>query len=111
MKFLGKPQGHQDFIFNTARGIGGKADAFFAIIGKNRLNQPNDTDGNQFLRFSLGIVVFLRNMGDQTQIMQNQRLFGGFLFCICSVTQAKEKLLLLLFCKGLREGAAGRKTT
>ena len=36
---------------------------------------------------------------------------GGFLFCICSVTQAKEKLLLLLFCKGLREGAAGRKTT
>ena len=70
---------HEDLIFNTTGGIGGKFDIFLWIEGIDCFDQSNRADGDQVFYAHTGIVKFFRYIYNQTQVMFNKKLFSFFI--------------------------------
>ena len=81
----GRPQQHQDLVFNAPGGIGGKLGAGFGAESVHRLHQPQRAYGHQVFPVEAGHGVFFRDVGYQAQIVLDQpppgvlvpRLHGG----------------------------------
>ena len=56
------PKVHQDLIFHTSGGIGGKAGTFGAVKGGHRLDQTDGADGDQILLIRRLGIVFLEGL-------------------------------------------------
>ena len=63
---------HKDLIFNTARRIGRQFDAVGGVKGIDCLHQTDRADGDQVFGSHLGIIKFLGDIDDQTQVMGDQ---------------------------------------
>ena len=70
---------HEDLVFNTTGGIGGKFDIFLWIEGIDCFDQSNCADGDQVFYAYTGIVKFFRYIYNQTQVMFNKKLFSFFI--------------------------------
>ena len=57
---------HQDFIFHTPGGIGGKPCPLGAVKGGNTLDQSDGADGDQILLIGRGRIVFFEGLLQRT---------------------------------------------
>ena len=75
-QFPAASQKHQQFIVDTAGGIGSQPAAFGAVEGGDRFDQPDGADGNQVFRIFFYVLIFFNHMRYQAQVPFNQNVPG-----------------------------------
>ena len=89
------PQIHQDLVFDTPGGVGGKLDIFLRIKGINSLDKPDRPDGDQVFHPHSGIVKLLGNIHHQPEIVFDQK-FSRLLLPVGPQITDRGRLLFLL---------------
>ena len=92
---------HEDLVFYTSGGIGGKADVFLRFIAGDAFDESDSSDGDQIvLVYGLG-VIFFNNMRHQPHIP----LYQNIARFQVAAGAAGEVGLLLLRAERLGEGS------
>lgn len=73
--FLFCPEHHQKFVVDTACGVGRKPCTACVVKGVDGFDKTDSPDGDQILQIFPGILIFLRNMGDQAEVSFDQNSF------------------------------------
>lgn len=73
--FLFCPEHHQKFVVDTACSVGRKPCTACVVKGVDGFDKTDSPDGDQILQIFPGILIFLRNMGDQAEVSFDQNSF------------------------------------
>ena len=73
--FLFCPEHHQKFVVDTACSVGRKPCTACVVKGVDGFDKTDSPDGDQILQIFPGILIFLRNMGDQAEVSFDQNTF------------------------------------
>ena len=73
-RFFLRTNGHENFILNTARGVGAQRPVLAAVKRLYRFDEPNGSDGDQILHISAVNRILFTDVRNQAQIVLNQRV-------------------------------------
>lgn len=73
--FLFCPEHHQKFVVDTACSVGRKPCTACVVKGVDGFDKTDSSNGDQILQIFPGILIFLRNMGDQAEVSFDQNSF------------------------------------